>query len=104
MAASQAPTTPTSGFSTSGVTTSFGSHRRRRKSLAVPGYAVPCRNRFGYQLGLFALTALAPTIPGAALLKAHAESAGIDGLELALKGGQMGSPDYFGWIKRGGGV
>jgi len=69
MAASQAPTTPTSGFSTSGVTTSF-----------------------------------APTIPGAALLKAHAESAGIDGLELALKGGQMGSPDYFGWIKRGGGV
>ncbi|MGI9435471.1 MAG: four-carbon acid sugar kinase family protein [Geminicoccaceae bacterium] len=56
------------------------------------------------QLGLFAFTALAPTIPGAALLKGHAEDAGTDGLELALKGGQMGSPDYFGWIKRGGGA
>lgn len=55
------------------------------------------------QLGLFALTALAPTIPGAALLKAHAENPEIDGLQLALKGGQMGSPDFFGWIKRGGG-
>jgi uncharacterized protein YgbK (DUF1537 family) len=56
------------------------------------------------KLGLFALTALAPTIPGAALLSAHAENAGIDGLELALKGGQMGSPDFFGWIKQGGGL
>ncbi len=56
------------------------------------------------QLGLFAFTALAPTIPGAALLKAHAEDEAIDGLELALKGGQMGSPDFFGWIRRGGGV
>ena len=55
------------------------------------------------QLGLFAFTACAPTIPGAALLTAHAEDEQIDGLHLALKGGQMGSPDYFGWIKRGGG-
>ncbi len=55
------------------------------------------------QLGLFAFTALAPTIPGAALLTAHAEDEQLDGLQLALKGGQMGSPDYFGWIKRGGG-
>lgn len=55
------------------------------------------------QLGLFAFTARAPTIPGAALLTAHAEDEQVDGLQLALKGGQMGSPDYFGWIKRGGG-
>lgn len=55
------------------------------------------------QLGLFAFTALAPTIPGAALLTAHAEDEQVNGLQLALKGGQMGSPDYFGWIKRGGG-
>jgi hypothetical protein len=27
-----------------------------------------------------------------------------DGLELALKGGQMGSADYFGWIRAGGGL
>lgn len=54
------------------------------------------------QLGIFALSALAPTIPGAALFQAHAEGP-MDGLELALKGGQMGSPDYFGWIRNGGG-
>ncbi len=53
------------------------------------------------QLDLFALSALAPTIPGAALFLAHAHGP-MDGLELALKGGQMGSEDYFGWIKNGG--
>ena len=55
------------------------------------------------KLGLFALTALSPTIPGAAIFRSHAENE-FDGLELALKGGQMGSKDYFGWIKLGGGV
>lgn len=55
------------------------------------------------QLGIFALSALAPTIPGASIFKAHA-SGQMDGLELALKGGQMGSPDYFGWVRNGGGI
>ena len=54
------------------------------------------------QLGIYALSALAPTIPGAAIFRAHAEGA-LDGLELALKGGQMGSRDYFGWVRNGGG-
>ena len=54
------------------------------------------------QLGIYALTALAPTIPGAALFQAHADGP-MDGLQLALKGGQMGSHDYFGWIRNGGG-
>ena len=55
------------------------------------------------QLGIFAVSALAPTIPGASLLRAHAEG-DMDGLQLALKGGQMGSPDYFGWIRDGAGA
>lgn len=55
------------------------------------------------QLGLFALSALAPTIPGAALFTAHGDGV-HDGLQLALKGGQMGSADYFGWIRQGGGL
>ncbi len=55
------------------------------------------------QLGIFALSALAPTIAGASLSKVHAEGP-MDGVELALKGGQMGSPDYFGWIRDGGGA
>ena len=54
------------------------------------------------QLGIFALEALAPTLPGAAICKAHADGP-MDGLELALKGGQMGSEDYFGWVREGGG-
>ena len=53
------------------------------------------------QLGIFALTALAQTIPGATLCRAHRETGA--GFELALKGGQMGSTDYFGWIRAGGG-
>jgi 3-oxoisoapionate kinase len=55
------------------------------------------------QLGIFALTALAPTIPGASICRVHSTNA-FDGLELALKGGQMGSEDYFGWVRDGGGV
>ena len=55
------------------------------------------------QLGIYALTALAPTVPGAALCLAHAQDDWQNGLQLALKGGQMGSLDYFDWIRRGGG-
>lgn len=54
------------------------------------------------QLGIYALEAAAPTIPGAAICKAKSET-GLDGLEIALKGGQMGSPDYFNWVRDGGG-
>ncbi|WP_297771151.1 four-carbon acid sugar kinase family protein [uncultured Roseovarius sp.] len=54
------------------------------------------------QLSVFALSVLAPTIPGASIFRAHADGP-MDGLELALKGGQMGSADYFGWVRDGGG-
>ena len=54
------------------------------------------------QLRLSALVARAPTTPGAALCQAFG-SGPHDGLEIALKGGQMGSEDYFGWIRDGGG-
>ena len=54
-------------------------------------------------LGLEALVALAPTIPGAALCTGHGEGK-HDGLQIALKGGQMGSEDFFGWIRDGGGA
>ncbi|MGO4125798.1 four-carbon acid sugar kinase family protein [Inquilinus sp. YAF38] len=52
-------------------------------------------------LGIHALTALAPTVPGAALFQAHGDD--LAGLQIALKGGQMGAPDYFLRIKAGGG-
>ncbi len=53
-------------------------------------------------LSVFALTAMAPTVPGAALFKAHSEDPALEALEIALKGGQMGTVDYFGLIKAGG--
>lgn len=55
------------------------------------------------ELGIFALEAAAPTIPGAAICRARSEN-DLDGLEIALKGGQMGSHDFFGWVRDGGGA
>ena len=43
-------------------------------------------------LGIDALTAIAPIAPGSPLCRAHAPG-GFDGLEIALKGGQVGGPD-----------
>jgi uncharacterized protein YgbK (DUF1537 family) len=45
--------------------------------------------------GFFAFSAEAALAPGAPLLHGHAEAAGADGLQIALKGGQMGPPDFF---------
>ena len=53
-------------------------------------------------LGVEALTLAAPTVPGAALFRAHSREPEMRDLELALKGGQMGAPGYFGQIKCGG--
>jgi uncharacterized protein YgbK (DUF1537 family) len=53
-------------------------------------------------LGIEALQALAPTIPAAPLCVGFGGGR-HDGLEIALKGGQMGSEDFFGWIREGGG-
>jgi 3-oxoisoapionate kinase len=53
-------------------------------------------------LGVRALTLIAPVSPGAALLRPHSDDPLYGNLEIALKGGQMGPPDYFGQIKNGG--
>lgn len=52
-------------------------------------------------LGIDALTAVAPLAPGSPLCRSHAEGA-FDRLEIALKGGQVGRPDFFSAAKRGG--
>ncbi len=54
------------------------------------------------QLNLTALTFAGPLAPGAPLCRAHAaEATGLDGLELVLKGGQIGPEDFFGIARRG---
>ncbi len=53
------------------------------------------------ELGVYALTAIAPIAHGAALCMAHRDDTET-GFELALKGGQMGDPDFFGQVRNGG--
>ena len=55
------------------------------------------------QLGLYALELLAPIAPGSPLCSAHSEFGHLHGLELALKAGQVGKPDYFVTVRNGEG-
>ena len=52
------------------------------------------------QLGLHALTFAAPLQPGVPLCRAYSVEPALDGLELALKGGQIGPPDFFDQVLR----
>lgn len=47
------------------------------------------------ELNIFALEALAPVSPGAAMFRAASDDPATDGLEIALKGGQMGRTSCF---------
>jgi uncharacterized protein YgbK (DUF1537 family) len=51
------------------------------------------------ELGLYGLEMLAELTPGAPLCRGYSEDPRIDGLEIALKGGQMGKADYFGMAR-----
>jgi uncharacterized protein YgbK (DUF1537 family) len=53
-------------------------------------------------LGVYALTAVAPIAPGSPLCRAHASDPALAGLEIALKGGQVGRPGFFCAAKEGG--
>lgn len=53
------------------------------------------------QLGLSALTFAAPLAPGAPLCSGHAPGSPLDGLELVLKGGQIGSENFFAQVRDG---
>ncbi|WP_293853166.1 four-carbon acid sugar kinase family protein [uncultured Alsobacter sp.] len=52
-------------------------------------------------LGLMALTALAPLAPGSPLCAAWSDDPSRPPLEVALKGGQVGSASFFGAVKAG---
>ena len=47
------------------------------------------------ELGVDALTWVASLEPGAPLCRAYAQTPEIDGLQLVLKGGQVGGDDFF---------
>jgi len=52
-------------------------------------------------LGVRALTMTARLVPGAPLCRAWADDPARDGLEMVLKGGQMGGADFFGRVRDG---
>jgi uncharacterized protein YgbK (DUF1537 family) len=52
-------------------------------------------------LGIIALEAEVALTPACGISIARSDDAALDGLEVALKGGQMGPVDYFGMIERG---
>jgi uncharacterized protein YgbK (DUF1537 family) len=52
-------------------------------------------------LGIFALEMVTPIAPGSPLCRAFASDRAFDGLEIALKGGQVGKEDYFERVRRG---
>ena len=51
------------------------------------------------ELGLYGLEMLGELTPGAPLCRGYSDDPRFDGLEIALKGGQMGKPDYFGMAR-----
>jgi uncharacterized protein YgbK (DUF1537 family) len=53
------------------------------------------------QLDLDALTWAGPLVPGAPLCRAHAATPPLDGLELVLKGGQIGPEGFFEMVRTG---
>jgi uncharacterized protein YgbK (DUF1537 family) len=52
-------------------------------------------------LDIAALTVASGLTPGAPLCRAHANTAAMDGLEVVLKGGQMGQTDFFERVLKG---
>ena len=52
-------------------------------------------------LGLWGLSYQTTMSPGVTLSRAHSENPALDGLELMLKGGQMGAVDLFNRLVNG---
>lgn len=52
-------------------------------------------------LGIDALQVQAALVPGAPLCRAYSSDPAVDGLEIVLKGGQMGAASFFGAVRAG---
>jgi len=76
-----------------------------RKDTGLPRIVIAGGDTSGHALtalGAEALSAVAPLAPGCPLCRVHTRTnPKIDGLEVALKGGQIGAPDFFIQTKTG---
>jgi uncharacterized protein YgbK (DUF1537 family) len=73
-------------------------------SVSVPRVCVAGGDTSGAvcdELGIHALERLAPIVPGNPLCRATFPEADVDGLEVILKGGQVGPRNYFERVRRG---
>ena len=78
--------------------------RRLLEESKLRRIAVAGGDTSGYvarQLGITALEMAGPLAPGSPLCRASAREGAFDGLEIAMKGGQVGKPDYFGSVLKG---
>lgn len=69
-----------------------------RLATGLPRVAIGGGDTSGHALQALnaeALSAIAPLAPGAPLCRIHAAGPEMDGLEVTLKGGQMGAPTFF---------
>jgi uncharacterized protein YgbK (DUF1537 family) len=84
------------------VGTRLGRVARRVLEEARPGrLLVAGGDTSGYvvrQLGIEALEMVTPLAPGSPLCRARSRDGALDGLEIAMKGGQVGPADYFGRV------
>jgi uncharacterized protein YgbK (DUF1537 family) len=53
------------------------------------------------ELGVYGLEMIMPIAPGSPLCTCYSENSNFDGLEISLKGGQVGKADYFGVVRSG---
>jgi uncharacterized protein YgbK (DUF1537 family) len=80
--------------------------RRIIVRTAVPRVAVAGGDSSGEVMAALRIAALdvaAGLAPGAPLCRAYSDDPAYDGLELVLKGGQMGAADFFRHVRDGGG-
>lgn len=52
-------------------------------------------------MGVETLEVAGPLVPGAPLCRIRSDDVAVDGLEISLKGGQVGGPDYFARVMAG---
>ncbi|MGG0716246.1 four-carbon acid sugar kinase family protein [Robertmurraya massiliosenegalensis] len=53
------------------------------------------------ELGIYGLEMIMPIAPGGPLCRSYSEDSKFDGLEISLKGGQVGTSNYFGIVRDG---
>ena len=80
--------------------------RQRRDTQGKPrvGLAIAGGDSSGAvasALDIAALTVAAQLVPGAPLCRVWSDAPGMDGMEVVLKGGQMGQADFFGRVLHG---